>query len=345
MIPRLVNRAYKLVLQDISQKFNRLYQPSNISIGIAETCNFKCKQCDIWKIKDNRDGVSTEEKLRVLKELKDWLGNYSLGLSGSGEPLIKRDEVYKICKYTSQNNIYTSMNSNGFLITEKVAEKLVNSGLNKIIISIDSLDPEIHDYLRGVPSAHKRAMEAVGYLKKYSNNNFSIVIQSVLLNKNLKDSVKLAKWAKENDIPWSFQCLEGKYAFGGDESQKDWSGDDEFAITDFSALRDTLNEFKKLHVPDFLLEDAYNHFKNPDSYLKGCAVGLNNLIIDSYGEVKLCWLKDKIGDIDDGIRDLWKNSESAGTLRKDILQCKLPCSTLHCNRWLGIINLIKQKIR
>jgi len=281
----------------------------------------------------------------VLKELKNWLGRYNLSLSGAGEPLLEKDELYRICRFTSQNHIFTSMNTNGYLITEKVAKELIDSGLNKIIVSIDSLDPEIHDYLRGIPKAHQRAMEAVAHLKKHSNNNIIIDIQSILLNNNLKDIVRLAKWAKENDIRWGFQCLDGKYAFGGEEYHSDWYENSEFAINDFLALSNTLNEFKKLHIPSFLLEEAYNHFNNPKSYLKGCAVGLKNLIIDPYGEIKLCYIKDKIGDINNNIYDLWKNSEKARTLRKEILQCKLPCSTLHCNRWPGIINLIKQKFQ
>ena len=51
-----------------------------------------------------------------------------------------------------------------YLIDEDMAKRIADSGLNVLAISLESLNPKTHNYLRGKDDVFSRAMKAIEYL-------------------------------------------------------------------------------------------------------------------------------------------------------------------------------------
>jgi len=109
--------------------------------------------CNVWREQDYEE-LSTEEIKRGLDILRK-LGVVEVVISG-GNPLLRKN-IDEIIEYASRY-FFTTVYDNGSLATEKI-EALRHA--NFVAISIDSLNPNKNDSMRGVKGAWKRAMEAV----------------------------------------------------------------------------------------------------------------------------------------------------------------------------------------
>ncbi len=65
-----------------------------------------------------------------------------------GEPLLVGDHFFEVLTIYQEAGCYTSMNSNGRLITKEIAERLADAGLQTALISIHGID-DLHDLMVG----------------------------------------------------------------------------------------------------------------------------------------------------------------------------------------------------
>jgi len=141
----------------------RGFTPITIELLISSKCNLRCGMCNVWKF-------STENSHRKVSELsttevKDFLeevarlGARFLCLSG-GEPALRSDLV-EIIQKAKKEGLEVMLITNGTLIKHDLAEKIVKSGLDKIIFSIDSSNPNPHDNMRGVKGCWEKAVQGI----------------------------------------------------------------------------------------------------------------------------------------------------------------------------------------
>jgi len=141
--------------------------------------------------------LSTDECLRVLDELRS-LGTEMVILTG-GEPLLRKD-IFDIASYASELGIWVVMGTNGVLITESVARRMVECGVRGVGISIDSIDPEKHDSFRGGPDAWKHSVRALEICRK---QGLEVLIQSTIMEMNAAELPALIDFARDKGA-WSF---------------------------------------------------------------------------------------------------------------------------------------------
>ncbi|NJC86996.1 MAG: SPASM domain-containing protein, partial [Desulfuromonas sp.] len=67
--------------------------------------------------------------------------------------------------YATAKGLNVSMNSNGWLLDRAAAEKLREAGFKSVGISIDSVDPALHDDFRNMPGSFERAVAALDHLR------------------------------------------------------------------------------------------------------------------------------------------------------------------------------------
>ena len=152
-----------------------------IRLSITDVCNFKCGYClpNGYQIdkSDNRKFLHLEE-IRRLAKVFSKLGVNKIRLTG-GEPTVRKDffEIIKILKNEAEIKKVV-ITTNGYHLDEK-AKMLVDSGLNGINISIDSLNRDIFKTITG----HDRLPEILKGIKNLQDLNFdNIKINAVLLN-------------------------------------------------------------------------------------------------------------------------------------------------------------------
>lgn len=137
--------------------------PLVVYIRILEACNSNCIMCRYAKSKDTFR-FPVDKLIKLVDELKE-LGTEYIRFTG-GEPLLYND-LFKIVGHISDVGIKPSFISNGMLINNKV-KNIVDSRVDQIYVSIDSVEPEVHDHMRGIDGIFNKVVLGIKNLNQYS---------------------------------------------------------------------------------------------------------------------------------------------------------------------------------
>lgn len=289
--------------------------------------------CHLWQSKDGPESeLSTEEWQRVLVDLRDWLGPFFVNISG-GEPLLRKD-IFDIISFAEQRGLRTKISSNGMLLTPQVCDRLVESGLSFLSISLDSMHPDTHNDLRGVPGVHERAVEALRYLRG-KNSQMVLGLAAIVMEQNYRQLPAFVDWATELGVDRIlFQPIQPTFA-SPEAQDPGWYGKNEFWVQDAGAFSDTMQalvEMKRQGKPiwnsEGQLEGMAVYFRDPGLAINQgqCEVGYANFLIDPQGNVQFCYiLEDVIGNVVQlRPQDVWVSSQ-AGAARGKIKKCRAVC--------------------
>ena len=289
-----------------------------IRLSITDVCNFKCGYClpNGYQAdkSDNRKFLNINEIKRLAKGLSE-LGVCKIRLTG-GEPTVRKDffDIVKILKNeTGIKKVVVT--TNGYHLDQK-AKSLVQSGLNGINISIDSLDRETFKNITG----HDRLPEILKGIKDLQDLGFdNTKINAVLLkgiNSSEKDFNSWSQFVKNNKI--------------------------DFRYIELMQTGDNLDYFKKYHVSSSVFKNYLNKNKwihqtlgkdagpslnyiNPEikgkfgviaPYSKDFCKTCNRLRITSKGDLRLCLF----GNTGISIRHLLQRDDQFEELKDLILK-------------------------
>lgn len=123
----------------IVDRFGRPFRIMRISI--THDCNFKCFFCHMEGEDPYSKSYLTSEEIGIVAEAASRLGVRRFKITG-GEPTLRRDLVDIITEIRSRGKAEdVSMTTNGFLL-EEIAGKLRSAGLDRVNISLHSIDEE-----------------------------------------------------------------------------------------------------------------------------------------------------------------------------------------------------------
>jgi MoaA/NifB/PqqE/SkfB family radical SAM enzyme len=123
-------------------------------------CNFRCEHCCISHFqKDKRQRCFTIPDVRELSRQADEMGLAHLVITG-GEPLVFPD-LDELIAAVDPQKFYITSDTNGWLLDLPRAKHLKSLGLDKIQLSLDSLDAAEHDAFRKAKGSHERALRAL----------------------------------------------------------------------------------------------------------------------------------------------------------------------------------------
>jgi len=124
----------------------------------TQRCNLRCLHCYAQAQNTIFPGeLSTEEGKAFIQDLADF-GVPALLFSG-GEPLLRND-ILELASWASKLGIRAVFSTNGTLIKDGLAERIVEVGLAEVGISIDGLGP-INDRFRGHKGAFEAALQGI----------------------------------------------------------------------------------------------------------------------------------------------------------------------------------------
>jgi MoaA/NifB/PqqE/SkfB family radical SAM enzyme len=166
--------------------------PFFISISLTDRCVCRCAHCHRYgNERPGRPELSTTEVLSVLDQARR-MGVYQAIFTG-GEPLLRTD-LPEIIRYAHRKGFQTQLNTNGWFIDRPAALGLKRAGLNRCAVSLDDADPAVHDGMRGLPGAHRKALEALDILREAGI--YTIVnafVSKRLMASGLDQTIALAK--------------------------------------------------------------------------------------------------------------------------------------------------------
>jgi len=165
----------------LSEKIKRGESIAIIQFQYNYTCNLKCEHCSIKRFQGKKEGKQfTMEDVKELARQADEMGLARFVITG-GEPLVFQD-LDELVAAIDPQKFYINCDTNGWLLDEEKAKHLKSIGVDRIQLSLDSLDPEEHDNFRNAKGAHERAMKAVDIALEAG---LGIFIQTVVTKQRL----------------------------------------------------------------------------------------------------------------------------------------------------------------
>jgi len=181
-------------------KFGR--QITDLRISVTDRCNFRCVYCrsaDPENYRDHEEILSWAE-LRRLAGIFVGLGIRKVRITG-GEPLVREGVEEFIAHLKALGVQDLSITTNGHLLAER-CERLIAAGLQRINISLDSLDPVKFERITRTRSYHK-VMEGIKTVQK--SRLAPAKINAVLVRGLNDDEVEaFAAFARERGVIMRF---------------------------------------------------------------------------------------------------------------------------------------------
>ncbi|MDH5637091.1 MAG: heme b synthase [Nitrospinota bacterium] len=152
-------------------------------------CNLECVHCRRLDVAHEmmKNDLSTEQS----KQMIDAIAAESkciLVLSG-GEPLFRPD-IYEIAAYAKSVGLIVALATNGTLVTPEVAQKIVDSGVQRVSISLDGATAVTHDKFRKLPGSFDMAIRG---LKNLQALGMETQINSTIAKHNVHEVKNLYK--------------------------------------------------------------------------------------------------------------------------------------------------------
>ena len=183
----------------IADKFNRSLR--DLRISVTDRCNFRCPYCMPAEIYGERyeflpkDSLLTFEEIARLTRIMVNLGVVKVRLTG-GEPLV-RNEIEKLIGLLSKIDGVEdlTLTTNAYLL-KQMAQKLKDAGLQRITVSLDSMDDDVFKTMNGRGFGTERVIEGIVAAEQAGLSPIKInsVVQRGVNDHTL---VELARFAKE----------------------------------------------------------------------------------------------------------------------------------------------------
>lgn len=182
----------------------------DLRISVTDRCNFRCTYCmpaeiygDGYKFLPRADLLTFEEITRVARVLVRQ-GVSKLRLTG-GEPLV-RQEIEQLVGMLAQIEGVEdlAMTTNAYFLPQK-AQALKDAGLQRVTVSLDTLDDDIFQQMNGRRASVRRVLDGIEAAEKAGLTPIKInaVVQRAVNDHTIAD---LARYAKERG--WIVRFIE-----------------------------------------------------------------------------------------------------------------------------------------
>ena len=121
--------------------------PAVATVEPTNLCNLRCIECpagtgSMTRSKGNLDISLFRSFIDDLSPCLSYLMLYF-----QGEPLL-HPQLTELIQYASHKKVYTSVSTNGHHLNRENVMRIIESGLNRIIISLDGTDQESYQQYR-----------------------------------------------------------------------------------------------------------------------------------------------------------------------------------------------------
>jgi MoaA/NifB/PqqE/SkfB family radical SAM enzyme len=299
-----------------------------VDFAVTFRCNSRCEMCSSELMRQT--GVRKRRKELTPDEIADiWkqctaLGAAHINFTG-GEPMMRGvDDICEITKKLSPKRHVISLVSNSLLLNEKKIKRMADAGLDTLQLSIESVDPEKNDQIRGVPGHYKKVMEAMRAAKKCGLN---ICLSSVMFHGNEEEIMKLLEFAKRRG---TFLILNKASAAGR------WKGKEKKKMR-----QEELKTFEKLlrEYPHARSDTVFNYRGG-----SGCPM-IEKVYITAYGEMTTCpHVQISFGNVlEEGVEKVWKRMCSFTDFKEYSRVCKHAFDPEFYDKYLRSIKNLKDR--
>jgi radical SAM protein with 4Fe4S-binding SPASM domain len=176
--------------------------PMTISFEPTTACNLRCPECPSGlRIFTRETGNLKEDFFRATIDdlYKDLM---YLIFYFQGEPYIN-PKFLDMVKYASDKGIYTITSTNGHFLNDDNAKKTIESGLDRLIISVDGTTQEVYENYRkegNLEAVLQGARNIVKWKKQLNSSTPHLIFQFLVVKPNEHQIPEIYKLAKEIGI-------------------------------------------------------------------------------------------------------------------------------------------------
>jgi MoaA/NifB/PqqE/SkfB family radical SAM enzyme len=255
-------------------------QISMILLGITQKCNLHCSHCYERFNIASEDAVPLDRWKEVIREIQS-TGAGVIVLSG-GEPIAQYDRLLRLLESGDKSRSEFHLHTSGQGVTYERALELRGAGLTAAAVGLDDVDAVRHDALRGLPGAHRQAIQALRDFHRagiFTYTNMCLT-KEIIRSGDLWSYYDLVKDLKVGFIEMLEPRPCGGYSSVGNDVLL--TGEERKTVTDFFIQGNTARRYRNHPLIYYV---AYT--EAPERL--GCMMGgLSHMTIDSRGNVNPC---------------------------------------------------------
>jgi GTP 3',8-cyclase len=155
--------SYACVVERLADAFGRPIR--DLRVSVTDRCNFRCVYCMPKEVFGRdyeflaRGELLTFEEIERLARVFAGLGVEKLRITG-GEPLVRRDLETLVEMLARVPGLELALTTNGALLEQK-AQALADAGLDRITVSLDSLDDDVFRAMNDVDFPVSRVLAGI----------------------------------------------------------------------------------------------------------------------------------------------------------------------------------------
>lgn len=303
------------------------FEPKWIAWETTRRCNLKCVHCR--SSSELEVAGHPDPSLEQAKKTIDNITAYAkpvLVLSG-GEPLI-REDIFDIAQYGTDKGLRMCIATNGTLVTDEICQKMIDTEIKMVSLSLDGATAETHDDFRNQEGAFVGTLNAIELLKKH---NIPFLINSSFTERNkdeIPDIYRMVKdlgataWYMFMIVPTGRgeEIMEELIPEGIYDEILEWHYETE-KNEDALLMRPTCAPHYYRMVREKAKEEGEVHIRRNLKFStggsKGCLAGQLICLIDVDGEVLPCsYFPKSAGNIEEtDFKEIWEDSKLFNELR------------------------------
>jgi len=161
-----------------------------IAWEVTRSCNLNCVHCRAASSCGPYQGeLTTAQCLQLIDDIA--LAARPVIILTGGEPLLRPD-IFAIASWGTQKGLRMVLATNGTLVTRQVAQKMIDSGIQRVSVSIDGKNAQSHDAFRAERGAFAGAMRGIDALK---SAGMEFQINTTITTANLRQIEDIQKLA------------------------------------------------------------------------------------------------------------------------------------------------------
>ena len=292
------------------KKMNKQYKLDTCVWEITRKCNFNCVYCGTKAGKAHANELGLEKCMSIANQLVA-IQCRRVVLIG-GEVFFKQG-WNQITKYLVDNNIDTSIITNGYLVDDSIVDALKHTGIRHISLSIDGVE-SVHDEFRCTGSYAK----AINTAKQLKSNGFIVSVVSTLNSKSIKTVNELySALSKVGIDAWQLQLCS---PFGNARENRNLvpNRDSVLELCKFIQSASENSDMFISAADNIGYHTAFeNSIRGGQGCFCGCSAGLATIGIDSLGNVRGCeslyddeFIEGNL--INQSLSDIWNNPNAFG---------------------------------
>jgi MoaA/NifB/PqqE/SkfB family radical SAM enzyme len=256
--------------------------PEECHLDLTYRCNNDCLHCwlKIPPTAPERNSELSFDEIRRLADEARALGTRRWGISG-GEPMLRPD-FGEIFEYLTAKAISYTLNSNGTLITPRIASLLTRKGTK--MIALYGATKETYDKVTRNPGGFEQVMQGFRYLREAGAG---FIVQLIPMRANWQE------WDRMQELA---QSLSAHWRVGAPWLYLSSCGDPQVNAR-IAGQRLDPADVVALDQPDLSYEESHahqcGHTEGDDRLFARCIEGRRDFHVDPYGGMTFCaFLKD-----------------------------------------------------